>query len=240
MALTNVEKMLKIAGGIISPFNLFAVKQNSCKVLMRFGKIDRICQPGLRWAPAFCTYYNLFMGVSTHKFSNLHIIDKSGTPIVVTAIINYSISNPEKYVINANHSNDVVFNVTEGCIRDGCSTRQLVSDTEEDIRNNSDKVSDQITSQLNTKISMFGITVGSLKITEANYAPEIMQQMLMKQQAQAYIDARKNIVKGSIGIINDTVKMMPELSSETKERIVTNLLTTLTSNSNVQPVVQLK
>lgn len=64
--------------------------------------------------------------------------------------------------------------------------------------------------------------------------------MLMKQQAQAYIDARSNIVKGSIDIINDTVKMIPDLSNETKEKIITNLLTTLTSNSNAQPVIQLK
>ena len=35
-------------------------------------------------------------------------------------------------------------------------------------------------------INDYGITIDSIKITEANYAPEIIQQMLMKQQAEAY------------------------------------------------------
>ncbi len=181
-----------------------------------------------------------FLGVRTHKFTGLRVSDKHGTPIIVSAILNYNDSDPAKFIIGANGIADVVFNATEGAIRDGCRAKPLVSDSEEDLRKHSDVVSQSIEKDIVSKIDPFGITIGSLKLTEMNYSPEIMQHMLMKQQANAYIEARSTIVDGTIGIVQDAIKKFPDLSVETQEKIISNLMTTLTSNNPVSSVIQLK
>ena len=244
MSLTPLENALKYLGGIITfpiaPLFTYSVNQNYCYVIQRFGKVDRIMYEGLRWAPPFCDEKILFLGTQTHKFSGLHLIEKNGSPILVSAILNYRISNPIKYIVAADAKTEVVMNMVEGAIRDGCKSVALISDTENDLRKHSDVVSEEIKKKVKEQVLKYGIIIDSIKITEANYAPEIIQQMLMKQQAQAYIQARSQVVEGAVGIIEETIKKLPNLSKEAQEKVVVNLLTTLTSNNSVQPVVQLQ
>lgn len=46
-------------------------------------------------------------------------------------------------------------------------------------------------SDLQADASVFGVSVQRICIVEARYAAEIASQMLMKQQANAMVDARK-------------------------------------------------
>jgi len=244
MALNPLENALKYFGGIvtfpIAPLFALSVNQNYCCVIKRFGKVDRVIDSGLSWAPPFCEDILVFIGTSTHKFSGLHLIEKNGSPIIVSAILNYHISNPAKYVVAADAKTEVVMNMVEGAIRDGCKSVALISDTENDLRKHSDVIGDEIKTKVQERVQKYGISIDSIKITEANYAPEIIQQMLMKQQAQAYIQARTQVVEGAVGIIEETIKKLPNLSKFAQEKVVINLLTTLTSNNSVQPVVQLQ
>ena len=113
------------------------------------------------------------------------------------------------------------------------------SKQEDDIKSNSKSMLDKITEESNNKLEEYGITVDSVQITEAVYAPEIAHSMLMKQQAKATVDARTEIVNGAVGIIQDTLDKFPNLSTETKNKLTINLLTTISSN-NTQPVVNLE
>ena len=108
------------------------------------------------------------------------------------------------------------------------------------MRKHSDVIGDEIKAKVQEQVQKYGISINSIKITEANYASEVIQQMLMKQQAQAYIQARSQVVEGAVGIIKETIQKLPNLAKEAQEKIVVNLLTTLTSNNSVQPVVQLQ
>jgi len=244
MALTPLENALKYIGGVltfpIAPVFGYSVNQNYCCIIQRFGKVDRVMDAGLRWAPPFCDEKLVFIGTQTHKFSGLHLIEKNGSPILVSAILNYHISNPINYVVAADAKTEVVMNMVEGAIRDGCKSVALISDTENDLRKHSDVIGDEIKAKVQEQVQKYGISINSIKITEANYASEVIQQMLMKQQAQAYIQARSQVVEGAVGIIKETIQKLPNLSKEAQEKIVVNLLTTLTSNNSVQPVVQLQ
>ena len=244
MSLTPFENALKYLGGVITfplaPLFAFSVEQNHQVVIQRFGKIERIIDSGLHWAPPFYDYTNVFIGMRTHKFSGLHLIEKNGSPIIVSAILNCKVSDATNFIVKSQGKLEVPVNIIEGAIRDGCKSVPLISDTENDLRKHSDIIGEDIKVKAQMKINDYGITIDSIKITEANYAPEIIQQMLMKQQAEAYIKARSHVVDGAVGIIEETIKKLPNLSKETQEKVVVNLLTTLTSNNSVQPVVQLK
>ena len=45
------------------------------------------------------------------------------------------------------------------------------------------------------------------------------------------VGARKEIAAGALGIVHDTVSAFPSMSAEGRERMITNLLATLTSHS---------
>ena len=170
------------------------------------------------------------------------MIDANGTPIICSAVMNYKVVNPSDFIINLNHNKDgdgaksVIYNMTEGVMRECFKTLPL-NTGKDNIRNSSDTISKNIITESNAKISMFGVNVDSFIVTDVNYAPEVMQQMLMKQQAQAFVDARQELVNGVVGIINTTVEQMPTLSKDVRDKVIVNLFTTLTSNTGSQPVI---
>lgn len=255
---TMVERGLKVLSGLVTgPLGLMSVPKNHVVVIQRFGKIDRVIDHGLRWAPLGAASYDIFMGVRTYKFDRVPMIDATGTPILCSAVMNYKVKNPADFVINLDHDNQtmnddnetskkqkkvmvdskaIIYNIAEGVMRDNFRALPLNSG-KNNIRDSSAKVADNIVSVTNQKVSVFGVELDNFIITDVNYAPEVMQQMLMKQQAQAYVDARQELVNGVVGIINNTVEKMPHLTPEVRDKITVNLFTTLTSNNGAHAVV---
>ena len=74
-----------------------------------------------------------------------------------------------------------------------------------------------------------------------NYAPEIAQQMLIKQQADAYVKAKEAIVESSVSIVEEVLERMKplNLSSATQDKMVLNLLTVIASGNSTQPTLPL-
>jgi regulator of protease activity HflC (stomatin/prohibitin superfamily) len=246
LKLTQYETLLKGLCGAISipltPLILQSVPLNHTSVVRRFGKIDRIMEPGLRWVPIGAESINIFMGPQTHTFKNLRILDTNGTPIIVSAILQYRIEGPDKFIVNANSNLDVLERESQIAIRSVCIKYPFDSpkDNIKNLRKNTEEVSSALYTAIKKRINDYGFKLDAINITEVNYAPEIMQQMLMKQQAKAYIEARREIVDGAIGVAKETIAKFPDLSKSTQETIVSNLLTTLTSSSTPQPVIHLK
>ena len=248
--LTKVETALKYLGGILSspiaPIFCFSVPQNHKCVIRRFGKVDRVVEPGLRWAPPNGEFNHIFEGAKTHAFKDMRLLDSTGTPIIVSAILQYHISDPAKFIIISEGKTDVLERKATIAIQQICSSLPYSSSTElMDLRRATKSAEQDIYKILKPAVESsgfhsYGFTVDSLNIVEVNYAPEVAQQMLMKQQAQAYMEARKEIVASAVGVAKDTIASLPEMSKETQERIICNLLTTLTSHSTPQPVVQLR
>jgi hypothetical protein len=248
LCLTKFENIIKYATGFITapiaPLFLFSVKTNTKSVLLRYGKIDRIINPGLRWSPPGCTIYNVFTGTRIHSFKNLRLIDSIGTPIIISANIEYRIQDVGLYIINANGNNDVLINAANIILKQVCSSLPYISsnNTDKDLKKNNIIISNEISKLLFSfkSVDNYGFTIDSINIVEANYAPEIAQQMLIKQEALAYMEARKEIVNSAINVVKDVVNNLPELSKNTQEDIVSNLLTVLTSGNNIQQVLPLK
>jgi hypothetical protein len=66
--------------------------------------------------------------------------------------------------------------------------------------------------------------------------------MLRRQQAQAIIAARKKIVEGAVGMVQDALRMLSEqnivtLDEDKKATMVNNLMVALVSDHEVQPVI---
>jgi len=74
-----------------------------------------------------------------------------------------------------------------------------------------------------------------------SYAPEIAGGMLKKQQAGAMVEARNIIVRGAVDISFGVVQELEikgiSLDNHEKARIVTNLVTVMTSDREATPTL---
>merc|ERR1712216_617801 len=84
-----------------------------------------------------------------------------------------------------------------------------------------------------------GIEILHFDLTDLSYAQEIAQAMLVKQQAEAMIEARRLITSSAVTIAceaADQVKNMGHsLSPETEEQLIKNVLTVICSHNGVTP-----
>ena len=78
-------------------------------------------------------------------------------------------------------------------------------------------------------------------MNELNYAPEIASSMLKKQTAQATLDARQLIVKGSVeiafGAVEELEKRGLRMNDEEKFNLVSNLLVVSAGDRDAIPTL---
>ena len=87
-----------------------------------------------------------------------------------------------------------------------------------------------------------GMDVVETRLSHLAYATEIAEAMLRRQQAAAVVAARRTIVEGAVGMVEDALEMLGErdvveLDEERKATMVSNLLVVLTSEQQTTPVV---
>jgi len=90
---------------------------------------------------------------------------------------------------------------------------------------------------LQPKADIAGVKILGFELTDLQYAPEIAQGMLVRQQAQALLDARKIIVEGATTIVTGAMQQLAQtgikLDAKEQTRLVSNLLAVICSDSKV-------
>ncbi len=88
-----------------------------------------------------------------------------------------------------------------------------------------------------------GIHIHSFGLKEISYAPVVAAAMLKRQQASAMVQARATIVQGAVDIATTAVHSLREagveMDAKDSTRLVSNLLTVICSETDVQPTVPL-
>jgi hypothetical protein len=92
------------------------------------------------------------------------------------------------------------------------------------------------------RLEIAGVQVAEARLTHLAYAPEIAQAMLRRQQAEAIIAARRQIVDGAVSMVEMALKSLEEqgvvkLDEDKRAAMVNNLLVALVSESEAQPII---
>src|SRR6266699_3850400 len=92
------------------------------------------------------------------------------------------------------------------------------------------------------RVAIAGVEVVEVRISHLAYAPEIAQAMLRRQQANAVVAARSQIVEGAVGMVEMalsrlTEKGVVELDEERTASMVSNLMVVLCGDQPPTPVV---
>lgn len=112
---------------------------------------------------------------------------------------------------------------------------------EQSLQTEGEQISQELKVQLQERIMVTGGRVISFDLIDLSYAPEIAQMMLVRQQAEAFIDARKLIVQAAVDMASSAIEQLKAkdlvLSEAASSQITSNLLTVICSNQSASPML---
>jgi len=107
------------------------------------------------------------------------------------------------------------------------------------LKDETAQIGEEMVSVLSAKVLAAGVEVISYEISDLSYAPEIAQAMLVRQQAQALVDARKIVVEGAVEIVDGAMTHLKErgidIDRSHQSKVVGNLLAIICGDAKVQP-----
>jgi regulator of protease activity HflC (stomatin/prohibitin superfamily) len=178
--------------------------------------------------------------IQSLDFPNSKIVDLNGSPIMVSAIMNYQVKAPLKAICNVENFTEYVMINAQGVVKSVIGKHSYNG-----LKAVTEAVNAQLcTKEMQPKVDCMGVRILLVVLNKLNYAPEIASSMMKKQTAGAMVEARQLIVQGTVQIAQDMVVALEEggkvkLSNEDKVKFVTNLLTVTCSDTNATPTVGL-
>lgn len=242
-------KLVSLIGGLsivlIGFAGLYMVEPNQSAVLSLFGRyIGTVRTPGLRFNNPFYTKKKISLRVRNFESGKLKVNELDGSPIEIAAIVVWEVNDSAEAVFNVDDYESFVQIQSEAAIRAMATSYPYDqhSDGEISLRSHPAEISDRLRDEIQDRLSKAGIHVIEARISHLAYSPEIAGAMLQRQQAGAIIAARKKIVEGAVGMVEDALnalaeKDIVELDGERRAAMVSNLLVVLCSDKATQPVV---
>jgi regulator of protease activity HflC (stomatin/prohibitin superfamily) len=223
----------------------FVVHPNEAKVVIFFGNYSgSVRQAGWQWTNPLANRKVVSVRVRNFNSEIIKVNDQTGNPIHIGAVVVWNVTDSAKALFNVENYESFVSIQAETAIRNLASHHPYDSDQEgvTSLRGNPDLISENLKGHLTDRLKTAGVTVVEARISHLAYAPEIAQTMLRRQQAAAVIAARRLIVDGAVGMVRIALQSLEEsgvvrLDEERKASMVNNLLVTLVSERESQPVI---
>jgi regulator of protease activity HflC (stomatin/prohibitin superfamily) len=216
-------------------------------VLLRWGKFARLVQqPGLYWA---VLWGRRAIRISTKQQAiEVHrtvVADGNGNPIVVAAVVTFRFVDSKRAALDVEDAPAFVRTQAMAVLKQVASRYPYESATHEtSLKSETAGIAREMRELLQSKVGVAGAETVSFELSDLSYAPEIARAMLVRQQAQALVDARKVIVDGAVQIVHHAIELLGEkghkLQPGEEARLVSNLLVVICGESHVQPTVAMQ
>ncbi len=236
--------VLALAVGIFILPGLFVVHPNEAKVLQLFGRyIGTVRKAGLAWANPFYSKTSVSTRIRNFETGKLKVNDANGNPIEIGAVVVWRVTDTAEAKFNVNNFVNFVKVQSEAALR-SLATGYPYESFEGGLAlaSHTNEISDELRSQVQKRLDEAGISVIESRMSHLAYSPEIAAAMLQRQQATAVVAARKKIVEGAVGMVEDALHGLAEsniveLDDERRAAMVSNLLVVLCGDRAPQPIV---
>jgi len=223
----------------------FMVQPNQSKVLTLFGSyVGSVRETGLRWANPFYMKRTISLRVRNFDCDKLKVNDSSGNPIEIAAVIVWKVVDSAEAVFEVDDYISFVEIQSEAAVRNLATSYPYESHSDDEIalRSNPQDIAEKLQMEVQNRLEKAGVLVIEARISHLAYAQEIASAMLKRQQAQAIVAARRQIVDGAVGMVKMALHELKEqgvieLDEERKAAMVSNLLVVLCGEENVQPIL---
>ena len=225
----------------------YLVQPNEALVLILFGRYrGTVDTPGWHLANPFTRMESRKISLRVHNFTTSvsKVNDAEGNPIEISAVVVWRVVDTAAAVFEVDDFEDFVHVQSETAIRH-LGTQYPYDDFEGDrvsLRSDPDTVAATLHAEVQDRLDRAGVEVIETRLNHLAYATEIAEAMLRRQQAAAVVAARRTIVEGAVGMVEDALELLTErsvveLDEQAKASMVANLLVVLTSEQQTTPVV---
>lgn len=225
----------------------FVVNPNTSKVLLLFGKYQGTAkESGFWWVIPFFLRQPISLRALNLESERIKVNDHTGNPIMISVILVWRVKDTFKAAFEVNDYENFVKVQTDAAVRKLAGTYPYDHYEDETasltLSSNSEEVNAKLEEEISERLMIAGIEVIEARIGYLAYAPEIAQVMLRRQQASAVIAARHKIVQGAVGMVESALNLLSkkqiiELDHDKKAAMVSNLMTVLCSEHEVEPIV---
>jgi regulator of protease activity HflC (stomatin/prohibitin superfamily) len=226
---------------------IYMLQPNQSALLMLFGDYRGTdYSTGLRWANPFMNKTKVSLRLRNFNSEKLKVNDKRGNPIEIAAAVVWRVSDTARAVLDIDHYEQYVPIQAEAALRHLANEYAYDHIDEADssltLRAGGDEIISKLKRELQERFEKAGLRVEDARLTHLAYAPEIAGAMLRRQQAEAVISARKQIVQGAVSMVEMalqglTERGVVELDTERRAAMVSNLLVVLCAETEAQPVI---
>ncbi len=232
---------------LISLMGHYLVQPNEALVLILFGNYrGTVEEPGWHWVNPFTRMESRKLSLRVHNFTTSvsKVNDAEGNPIEISAVVVWRVVDTARAVFEVDDFEDFVHVQSETAIRH-LGTQFPYDDfggQSTSLRSDPDLVAESLRAEVQDRLNRAGVQVMETRLNHLAYATEIAEAMLRRQQAAAVVAARRTIVEGAVGMVEDALELLSErsvvdLDDDQKSSLVANLLVVLTSEQQTTPVV---
>lgn len=225
----------------------FIVNPNGSKVLVLFGAYKgTVRENGFFWTNPFYTRQRISLRARNFDSERVKVNDKIGNPIMINVILVWKVDDTYKAAFDVDHYEEFVRVQTDAAVRKLAGSYPYDNFDDEQaeltLRSGMDEVNEALENEITERLSIAGIKVMEARIGYLAYAPEIASSMLKRQQAVAIVAARKKIVEGAVGMVEDALSKLSEdniidFDDDKKASMVSNLMVVLCGDKEAIPVV---
>ena len=247
---TIVIFVLLFVAGLLFLSGLYTLQPNEAAILQLFGSYRGTTRvAGLRGTNPFYTRRKVSLRARNLNGERLKVNDKRGNPIEIAAVVVWRVDDTAKASFDVDNYENYVKLQSEAAVRHLASSFAYDHGDvepggvlEPTLLGGSELISRALVMELQQRLAKAGVVVDEARLMHLAYAPEIAQVMLRRQQAEAIIAARRKIVHGAVSMVEMALrelsaKKVVELDDERKAAMVSNLMTVLCAESEVQPVI---
>jgi regulator of protease activity HflC (stomatin/prohibitin superfamily) len=211
---------------------LFILEPNQAAILLYWGKYKKtlndagfnFAQPiGLQRITVSTRDHIINLPITT-------VVEASGNPIQVSAVCVYRVADARKATLDIQNVHQFVQNQASAVLKAVCSRYPYESEdpTLPSLKGESPQLITALQKELQSQVAIAGIGIVLVRLNDLTYAPEIMQAMLLRQQAEAMVDARRTVVEGAVLTVREALDQLEGLGLRLSPANQTSLITNLT------------
>ncbi|MEV4441175.1 SPFH domain-containing protein [Streptomyces sp. NPDC049577] len=237
--------ILVILASFIAMCGLNTIAPGQARVVQLFGRYrGTIRTEGLRWTNPFTSRTKISTRARNHETAVMKVNDAYGNPIELAAVVVWRVEDTAQAMFEVEDFQEFVATQTEAAVRH--IAIEYPYDAHEDdalsLRGNAEEITEKLAAELHARVEAAGVRIVESRFTHLAYAPEIASAMLQRQQAGAVVAARKLIVEGAVGMVEQALERISEqgfveLDEERKAAMVSNLMVVLCGDRAAQPVL---
>ena len=174
--------------------------------------IGTMKQNGIYWTNPLYNKSSISLQISNFETTPSKVNDANGTPIVIQAVIVWKIRDTAKAMYAVDSYTNFLRTQSESALRTCAALYPYETEDEAaaSLRGSPQIVSGALRQAVQDRVEKCGVEVVEAKISHLAYAQEIAASMLKKQQAQAVIAAKKEIVSGAGGMVKMALESIEE------------------------------